>query len=181
MSTRNASQARNVKFIDRDRGYKAMMGSLRHALRNNFELQLGWFEDETPESYRKAALNEAGVVAAGPAGRPVLSIFVERERDRLSRDLGKAIVDRVGMHSGLRKRGWIIDAIEDVSTKFVAAEEANLRRFILEGYPGNGLRKNAPSTIRNKGFDHPLVETGELARDVRGRVHRIRRKGRNRG
>lgn len=181
MSTRNRSQARNVKFIDRDRGYKRMMGTLRNTLRNNFELQIGWFEDETPESYRKAALNEAGTPEGSPHGRPALSIWADRERDRLSVELGKAILRRVGMHSGLKRRGWIVDAVGEASEEFVAAETINFRKFIVDGYPGNSLKPNAPSTIAKKGFDHPLVETGQMAADVRGRVHRIRRKGRNRG
>lgn len=41
-----------------------------------------------------------------------------------------------------------------------------IQRFI-RNYPKNGLEANAPSTIKRKGFDHPLIgETGELLRSV---------------
>ena len=40
-----------------------------------------------------------------------------------------------------------------------------VKRFIGD-YPGNNLQANAESTIRRKGSDHPLIDTGELRRSI---------------
>lgn len=58
--------------------------------------------------------------------------------------------------------------VESVNSKERVGQVAinSIRKFIRD-YPANGLAPNAPSTIKEKGEDHPLVgKTGELMRSL---------------
>lgn len=55
----------------------------------------------------------------------------------------------------------------DKSRELAGQAAVNSIRKFIRDYPANGLAPNAPSTIREKGIDHPLIgQTGELLRSL---------------
>ena len=64
------------------------------------------------------------------------------------------------------------DAYKTVLDKFALKMEKYARQII---YSNDGrLAPNAPSTIKKKGDNHPLFDTGQLARSITCQVVKVR-------
>lgn len=115
--------------------------------------------DETPHSSGFSASELARVLNFGDGGfipaRPFMSIDFP-ENLKSSGELKELV------------RFFIESLVESISKKKVLDSMGeylakSLKKFILSNpYSGSSLG-NAPSTIRKKKKDHPLVDTGELA------------------
>ena len=94
--------------------------------------------------------------------RPVLSIsidYIER-MGVLNKSLDKAI--------DVYFKSNKIEEFEK-QLKILALKTENVAREII--YQNQGiLASNSPSTIRKKGDNHPLFDTGQLARSITGRI-----------
>lgn len=87
--------------------------------------------------------------------RPFIEPAIEANWEAISKRL-KAI-------SIAKANGQDTSQLEDELGLFVVNK---IQRFIRD-YPANGLEPNAPSTIKEKGVDHPLIgTTGQLIRGV---------------
>lgn len=137
-----------MPVIDRDMGYKALMARL--AGMYSVAVLVGVESDGgSPDVVDYAAWNEFGTATIPE--RSFLRSTMDNNRAKYLR-LQEEAVER--MIDGLSPRiayGAIgLTAVADV------------RRTIQNHVPP----PNAPSTIRRKGFDHPLIETGHLSDSI---------------
>lgn len=105
------------------------------------------------------AIMEAGSPANNIPSRVLLKAVHEKYKDRINRyflDIFKALVegnetqaDFLMEELALRMQTW--------SQKFFTDSD-------------NNWKPNAPSTIKRKGSDRPLIDTGELRKSIRGIV-----------
>lgn len=87
--------------------------------------------------------------------------FVEPGIERGSKQISDYMIKAISAHLDKKE-----DVAEQNRTLAGMAGVNAVRKFIRD-YPANGLAPNAPSTIRRKGEDHPLVgRTGELMRSI---------------
>ena len=66
------------------------------------------------------------------------------------------------------KNGTLLDLAKKVG---IVAEEVIQQAFATRGF-GN-WKPNAPSTIKSKGSDSPLIDTGELRRSITSKAEKI--------
>lgn len=95
--------------------------------------------------------------------RPVLEPAIERRKDWIAEQLGKAAQaaldgDVKGVQDGLHKAGQV-------------AENAAREWFTN---PANGWAPNSPKTIKYKGSSKPLIDTDQMRKAI---THVVRRKG----
>lgn len=97
--------------------------------------------------------------------RPVLQMTIDYANTSLLRDsLDKAI-------NAYLDSGYDVNAVEKELQKMCIRME-NYARDII--YLNDGrLAPNAPSTIRKKGDNHPLFDTGQLARSITCRLKKL--------
>lgn len=89
--------------------------------------------------------------------RPVLSLTIKwAEKDLLPQTLDK-ICD------GIFNKNWKEQQIKNELQKMCIRMQNYARRLI---YDGKKLKKNAPSTIKSKGSDTPLLDTSQLVRSI---------------
>lgn len=107
-------------------------------------------------------IHENGSPIRGIPSRPVLELVINyTNKYYLSKALDKAI--SAYFNSDFNK-----EAFEKELNKLCIRME-NLARKII--YSNSGiLADNAPSTIKRKGFNHPLFNTGQLARSITCRL-----------
>lgn len=139
--------------LDIDRGYKAIFNKLTDLARRR-SLDVGFFDDA--EVARYAMINEFGSPPRGIPARPFMTRALEKNEDKYAAIATTSIVSRIPGGSVLMLRKIGKEAVED------------MRREIIE------FKKpaNAPSTIRAKGKDDPLVESGRMIRAVNYRIVR---------
>ena len=87
--------------------------------------------------------------------RPVLEPSVEANKERIGKQLAKASV--AAIKGDEDKRDLYLDRAGQV------AENAAKKWF---ENPENGWPPNAPATIRAKGSDSPLIDTGEMRKAI---------------
>lgn len=87
--------------------------------------------------------------------RPVLEPSVEANKERIGKQLAKASVEAI--RGDVDKRDLYLDRAGQV------AENAAKKWF---ENPENGWPPNAPATIRAKGSDSPLIDTGEMRKAI---------------
>ena len=110
-------------------------------------------------------VNENGSPINHVPARPVLDMTIRWVNDSglLDRTLEKCI--KIWLESG--KEDMVDKEINKMCLKI-----QNYARNIIYSNDGR-LTPNAPSTIRKKGDNHPLFDTGQLARSITCRARRI--------
>ena len=98
--------------------------------------------------------------------RPVLQMTLNWAKDNI-------ILETLARCSdGLMKHSWTNEMIEKELNKMAIRIQKYARDII---YSNDGrLEPNKPSTIARKGDNHPLFDTGQLARSIRCKVIRIK-------
>lgn len=108
-------------------------------------------------------IHEYGSPLHNLPARPVLKMTIEWAKTQLNKVMGEAI-------SAFFKSGE--DAYKKVLDKFALKMEKYARQII---YSNDGrLAPNAPSTVKKKGDNHPLFDTGQLARSITCQVVKVR-------
>lgn len=103
-------------------------------------------------------INENGSPINKIPARPVLQMTIDwTNKNILNKYISKAIEEYI--------KTLNVDDYERELKKLCVQMEKYARDLIYK-YPGNGLTPNAPSTIKRKGYDHPLFNTGQLARSI---------------
>lgn len=110
-------------------------------------------------------INEHGSPLRHIPARPVLQMTIEwTKKNLLTGTLDKAIDAYINS-------GFDDKAIEKELNKMCIKMENYARELI---YSNDGrLAPNAPSTIKRKGDNHPLFDTGQLARSITCRITTI--------
>lgn len=135
---------------DIDLGYKALVKAMGLA---NLEVQVGVFAAAGEENVLKAAVNEFGTERIPE--RSFLRSTADKGRNRygqlIQAGIRRVLLDRASWDAVFGQIGRI--GVNDV------------RATIIDMAP-----RNAPSTIRRKGRDEPLVDTGEMVASISYRV-----------
>jgi hypothetical protein len=134
------------RVVDIDRGFKKLTRNISRLIGTN--VKVGW---EDPKVATRAAANEFGT-ARIPA-RP----FIRRALDGRRNVIGAAMDKRItNVIDDLDYRG-------NVEAMGVIIKEA-IQRVIDDSRAW--AVPNAPATVARKGFQHPLVDTGEMQDSV---------------
>lgn len=137
----------------------------------NYVIEIGVFSDDTgrkEESIQLGVTNaelmyihENGSPLQSIPRRPVLHMTIQYAQSQFSREISKAIQAYI-QSNGNKK------AFEQSLEKFCMRLENYARKII---YSNDGrLAPNAPSVARAKGGNHPLFDTGQLARSITCRL-----------
>lgn len=125
-------------------------------------VNIGWFEDQTYEDglpiAKVARWQEFGTKAGIPQRPFMRRAMMEHEKEWI--EILKTLVQRE-----IDKEGKRID-IDKALKKFGEIVKGDIQETILSG----GFVKNAPSTIRKKGHDTPLVDTGVMISSIQSRT-----------
>lgn len=96
--------------------------------------------------------------------RPVLQMTIDYAKEQLETAVYKAMSKYI-------KSGFQIAEYEKELNRFALRLQNYARKII---YSNDGrLKPNAKSTIRKKGDNHPLFDTGQLARSITARVVKV--------
>jgi hypothetical protein len=136
------------------------------------KVEAGWFESDrygatkgnsvgTPVA-KIARINEFGatitrgkvtiIIPSRPFMRGAWSAF-KADRNKIQEKIAKQIIDgKMTAYQSLGAIGSIL--------------EGYIAKSIMDG----GWQKNAPSTIKKKGFDKPLIDTGHMWKTVNHKV-----------
>lgn len=132
-----------------------------------YTIELGVLVDKTTRTRKSMGVTNAELMYIHEYGsplrhipaRPVLAMTIEHAHEILPEITKKAL--NIYLTDGEK-------ALEKELNRF-SVRLANYAKDII--YLNDGrLKPNAPSTIRAKGFDHPLFQTGQLARSISSRV-----------
>lgn len=124
-------------------------------------VNVGWFEDQTYEDglpiAKVARWNEFGTKAGIPQRPFMRRTMMKHEKEWI--ETLKTIVQReidkdknINIDRALKKFGEIV--------------KGDIQETILEG----GFVKNAPATVKKKGFNMPLVDTGVMISSIQART-----------
>lgn len=124
-------------------------------------VNVGWFEDQTYEDglpiAKVARWNEFGTKAGIPQRPFMRRTMMKHEKEWI--ETLKTIVQReidkdknINIDKALKKFGEIV--------------KGDIQETILKG----GFVKNAPATVKKKGFDMPLVDTGIMISSIQART-----------
>ncbi len=109
-----------------------------------------------------AYINEFGAAAAGIPPRSFLRSVLNEEKSTIVQHLKNAVIKEVNKAANDQAVGSQTGSLLQVGTLVVEY----IRHKIADGPPP----PNAPKTIQEKGFDHPLIHNGQLyaaiSRDV---------------
>jgi hypothetical protein len=148
------------RVVDKDRGFKRLkkqiLGTRSGAGQAFAGLEVGVFGDIDPEAPSRMLINEFGVRPHVPA-RPALATTFDSQRGPIYLAFAKAY------GRALLRRGSARDAGLEAAGQFLASR---LRKNIVDW----SSPANRPRTVRRKGFNDPLVETGTMAASVGYRV-----------
>ena len=141
------------RVVDRDLGYQKSMKNLKDLGMAPVDVFVGVRAESGGELVTIAAVNEFGSADGTIPERSFLRSTVDENRKKylsaLSAAIDKGITyGRAAMVRELGKVGQV--AVGDVQRKIRD----------LDTPP------NAPSTVRQKGFDNPLIETGRLRQSI---------------
>ena len=124
-------------------------------------VNVGWFEDQTYEDglpiAKVARWNEFGTKAGIPQRPFMRRTMMKHEKEWI--ETLKTIVQReidkdknINIDKALKKFGEIV--------------KGDMQETILN----SGFVKNAPATVKKKGFDMPLVDTGIMISSIQART-----------
>lgn len=124
-------------------------------------VNVGWFEDQTYEDglpvAKVARWNEFGTKAGIPERPFMRRTMMEHEKEWI--ELLKTLVQKeIDKEKGAN--------IDKALQKFGEVVKGDIQETILRG----GFVKNAKSTVRRKGFDMPLVDTGIMISSIQART-----------
>ena len=124
-------------------------------------VNVGWFEDQTYEDglpvAKVARWNEFGTKAGIPERPFMRRTMMEHEKEWI--ETLKTLVQRE------IDKDKNID-IDKVLKKFGELVKGDIQQTILNG----GFVKNSKATIKKKGFDMPLVDTGVMISSIQART-----------
>lgn len=106
-------------------------------------------------------IHENGSPLRNLHARPVLQLTIEDALKKLLPDTINRIYD------GCFKNSWTKEQVKKELEKMCIRMQNTARNII---YKSNLLAPNAPSTIKAKGSDRPLLDTGQLARSITCRL-----------
>ncbi len=104
------------------------------------------------------AIHEFGSFSNNIPARSWLRMPIHKESDKIAKEAGKASDKMV-------KDGNMLGILKNIG---VACEAAIQRAFASTGF--GQWRPDKPATIRRKGSDSPLIDTGEFRRAVTSQV-----------
>jgi len=141
-----------TKVIDRDRGYKAFRRSLGAA--NGLRVAVG-ITDSAIATY--AAANEYGTrhIPPRPFMRSTADQNAQRYADELNRLMNRAVAQGRGTPQGAMIRVGMM-----------------YRNDLIKAITAWTTPPNAPATIKRKGVDAPLRDTGTMGRAITVEVRR---------
>lgn len=140
---------------------------------NNYAIEIGIVEHDTNrKSQIKDVTNamlmyihEHGSVVHNLPSRPVLRLTIEYTRSNLLGPLVNKCMN------GIIYNYWTETDIQR-ELNIMCKRMQNYARKIIYNNDGT-LEDNAPSTIKRKGYNHPLFQTGQLARSITCRLVKI--------
>lgn len=144
-----------MAVIDKDLGYKVILGRLEHL---HGTVKVGYFSDSGKEPNgttvaEVATYNEYGTGRI-PA-RPFMRQTVDTKQNdwaNLAQNIEKRVVGGMGVHQGLELIG--------------VRAKGHMQEMIDKG----DFAPNAPATIRRKKSSHPLIDTGLMREKVSFKV-----------
>ncbi len=147
----------NVQWTDL--GLEQFIARLK--ILDNTSIQVGIVEPEASQMMpggrltiaEAAYINEFGARAAGiPARHFIQGAITARKGDAAARRMLRSIIAKGDPHAALTTEGQ------------------RFAREMAERLYHGDFRKNKPSTVKRKGFNHPLLETGQLAEAISYRL-----------
>lgn len=124
-------------------------------------VNVGWFEDQTYEDglpvAKVARWNEFGTKAGIPQ-RPFMRRTMMKHEKEWIETLKTIVQKEIDKDKNIN--------IDKALKKFGEIVKGDIQETILEG----GFVKNAPSTIRRKGHNTPLVDTGVMISSIQART-----------
>lgn len=137
--------------------YRKIIDDIRRALQKARTLKVGFMEDATyPDGTSVpmiAAINEFGAPSRGQPPRPFFRNMIREKRDEWAPALRQLLkANNYDAHEALDQLG------EGIA--------GQLQQSIVE-FTDPPL---APSTIARKGFDKPLIDTGQMLRSITHQV-----------
>lgn len=175
---RTQTGAKNIVFIDRDKGYQNLMAGLKLAALRQQSAQAGWWASSDQRAFNLALWHEFGHPQGHYPPRPILSNFFDQNRPILAKRIAhhiNKVIERGDFTSS--KRG-VTASVRRGMEAYGEELKARIEKFVYDQYPSNRLANNEQSTVDQKGFDLPMVETGQMMDKLEVRVHRQRRKKR---
>lgn len=126
-----------------------LKGALDKAKKSDTYVEVGLFE---PDLAQIGYYNEYGTAAAPP--RPFVKASVELNQGKYEAMMAKTVSKIIKGGSGLDLESLGNEASEDMSHYATNLKEP----------------ANAPSTIKRKGFDNPLIDTGAMVDSIAYKV-----------
>lgn len=156
---------------DKDEGYKAFFETVKVIGSGDSRLIVGFLEgsgqrvggaetSSTPVA-EYAAINEYGAPAANIPARPFMSTTMDENRDRYAR-LAREYVMRIILASR-RSQQSVGKGAAIIALKRLGNDVRNdlIKQIVAWDEP-----PNAESTVRQKGADNPLVDSGHMQRAI---------------
>lgn len=150
------------KVVDRDFGYKQVIKTLTGI---PVVLEAGFLEGiSSADAIFRSYVNELGLKERPRRAHvaPAFDMHLNRLRSKIPREIAKLLT------SGVSKKDAHLEVMAEVGELLIEQIRENILKMRSP--------QNAESTVRKKGFDDPLVETGHMAdepayrlRDRRGR------------
>lgn len=135
---------------------------------NNYAIEIGVVSGNTNRKHTVDITNaelmyihENGSPLNNIPARPVLQITI----NKALKTLVPETLDRI--FDGCFSKGWTKEDVKQELEKLCIRLQSITRKII---YQSNELAPNAPSTIKSKGSDRPLLDTGQLARSITCRL-----------
>lgn len=138
------------KVTDRDLGFKKTMRKIRRLEKR--KVRIGWSK---PAIATRAAINELGAPVANIPARPFIRPAIDAGSSTMERALQTGvdmIFEGKSVHFAAEKMGEAI--------------KAEIQANIDKGVPP----PNKQSTVDKKGFDHPLVDSGDMRDTIEVKV-----------
>ena len=124
-------------------------------------VNVGWFEDQTNEDglpiAKVARWKEFGTKAGIPQ-RPFMRRTMMKHEKEWIETLKTIVQKEIDKDKNIN--------IDKALKKFGEIVKGDIQETILEG----GFVKNAPSTVKKKGFNMPLVDTGVMISSIQART-----------
>lgn len=157
----------NARVVrDKDLGMDKLIRLLNFLGGRQRSVEVGLVDGTRQEVLDRAAINEFGAPPFIPR-RPWFSATVDQNTDRYLKKLEESFWEEFRAP----QRGVDGNALREKVAQMVVddlKEAITQRKFWPKENPS--AINNAPETIRKKGFDHPLIETGELLESIRYKI-----------
>lgn len=136
---------------------------------NDYAIEIGVVAADNKRTTMTVGINNAELMFIHENGsplrnlpaRPVLQLTIEDALRKLVPDTINRIYD------GCFKNSWTKEQVKKELEKMCIRMQNTARNII---YKSNLLVPDAPSTIKAKGSDRPLLDTGQLARSITCRL-----------